>query len=205
MKDFKIFILFSFLFAIGLTSCTKENVTNEEVTKEETEIETGVNNSLVDNIESRDGENGCVLACFTIDYPFSLDIDGVITEITEETDVEAIVAGAEFVDFVYPFDITYEDGSTVVINDGLELGEAFATCIPDDGWEPNDSINWPENAFPAFLFDSESNGCFDPVYPMNLTDLEGIDYTVNSEAEFIDLLAGVSENDFLFFGYPLAF
>lgn len=176
------------------TSCTEDPISTNEEIEIPTEVEEDHYNPLLDNIENRDDlEGGLELGCFSIDTPFSLDIDGTIVEISSYEDLEnAFDIDAEDpvinVDFVYPLAITYEDGTTDELADGEALGEAFAMCIPDEGWEePDTTINF-DGTFPAFLI-SELNSCYELVYPVSLQDWDGNTYTANDEDELIDLLA----------------
>lgn len=206
MKNLKYLFIFIAFLSIGLTSCTKEDVTNEEIENPTNEPETGISNPLVDNLQTRSGgsDEGCELACFSINYPFSLDIDGEVVELTSNDDLLTALEGLEeatFIDFVYPLEITYDTGDTETIADADALGQAFATCVPDDGWTI-DSTVIGEDLFPAFLITTEES-CFDLVYPVTLVDLEGNTSTVDSEAAFIELLADTEYGDILFFTFPL--
>ena len=192
------------VFGIGFTSCTKEDVIVDETENPVVEVESGVVNPLIDNLASLSSgsDEGVELACFVIDFPFSLDIDGEITEVTTEEELATALESLteqSFVDFVYPLDVTYDDGTEESIADGEALGEAFASCIPDDGWTV-DTTTVSEDAFPAFLFTAEE-GCFDLVYPVTLTGLDGDVYTADSEEDFIELLADAT--DILFFDFPI--
>lgn len=195
------------LFAMAslfITSCTKEDIANEEIDPiEETEVEQLTDNPLVDDIEARSTGDGAELACFVIDYPFSLSVDGEISEIDSEEDLEAVFAdltGQEIVDFVYPFDITYEDGTTESIADAEALGEAFATCIPDHGWDPG-SGGQDDCGFPAYLI-TQDEGCYDLVYPITLVDSDtGATTEVSNDEEFI---AAITNTELiLLFQFPL--
>jgi len=90
-------------------------------------------------------------------------------------------------------------GTTANLADGEALGEAFALCIPDEGWEEPDTTGF-EGSFPAFLI-TELNSCYALVYPVTLQDFDGITYTANNEAELIDLLA---TEEFLEFVLPIS-
>ena len=190
--------------SLFITSCTKEDIANEEIDPiEETEVEQLTDNPLVDDIEARSTGDGAELACFVIDYPFSLSVDGEISEIDSEEDLEAVFAdltGQEIVDFVYPFDITYEDGTTESIADAEALGEAFATCIPDDGWDPG-SGGQDDCGFPAYLI-TQDEGCYDLVYPITLVDsYTGETTEVSSDEDFIAAITNTES--ILLFQFPL--
>jgi len=202
MKTFRYLFLLFALASIGLVSCTKEDVTTTTVDDPEiVDPQEGVTNPLVNSMSSG-SEDGMDLGCFVIDFPFALMIGDDVVEVDADSDFEVLFASTDentFVDFVYPFNITYADGSTEVIESGEELGEAFATCIPDEGWG-YDSTFTEDLDFPAFLITADDY-CYDIVYPITLTDLEGEGYTVASEDDFIDLIATTST--ILFFDFPL--
>ena len=205
MKKTNLLLLLFAVFMISFTSCTKEETSSIDTTEIPTEVDTDQYNPLLDNIENRDDlEEGLNLGCFSINTPFSLDVDGTIVEINTFEDLENAFDFdandvAINVDFVYPLAVTYEDGTTAELADGEALGEAFALCIPDEGWEEPDSTGF-DGSFPAFLI-TELNSCYTLVYPVTLQDFDGITYTANSEDELIELLAS---EDFLEFVLPLS-
>ncbi len=201
MKSLKYLMLLAAFAIVGLSSCTKEDVKIDEKDPTEVTPEEGTQNPLMNNISSR-SDGALDLACFTIDFPFSLIVGDEQVEITSDDDFIAVfdnLTDSIFIDFVYPLDITYDDETTAVIASGEELGLAFAACLPDDGWGV-DSTYTGEDIFPAFLINTEEL-CYDLVYPVSLTDMEGNDYSANSEDEFIELMAVA--DDFLFFTFPL--
>jgi len=181
----------------SIVSCTKENIEEPEVIDPiiEVPITETSNNPLVAQVSST-SDDVLDLGCFVIEMPFDLTVDGVVSTIENASDFEAALtnAGEEAdIDFVYPIDIIYEDGEMATILSGEELGEAFSVCIPDDGW------NDIEGGFPAYVI-NEENSCYNLVYPITLTDLDGEETVVADEAAFIDALAN---NPLLFFTFPL--
>lgn len=206
MKKSNILLLLFAAFMITFASCTKdEDINAPEITEIPTEIDEDQYNSLLDNIENRDDlEGGLELGCFSIDTPFSLDVDGTVVEINTYEDLETAFTFdstdvAVNVDFVYPLNITYEDGETAELADGEALGEAFALCIPDEGWEAPDSTGF-DGSFPAYLI-CELNSCYQLVYPVTLIGTDGTTFAANSEEEFIEL---ISTEDFLAFQFPIS-
>ena len=205
MKKINIILLMFAVFLITISSCTKDPKSETETTNIPTEIDNHNFNPLLDNIQNRDdlGE-GLELGCFTIDTPFSLDVDGTIIEINSFEDLENAFEYdsteiAINVDFVYPIYITYEDGETAELANSEALGEAFSQCVPDQGWEQQDSTGF-DGTFPAFLI-CDINSCYQLIYPVTLIDPEGITYLANSENEFIELL---STQEFLAFQFPVS-
>jgi len=178
---------------VVFTSCRKKELSEDNIIEQPIVPEVTTYNPLVANVVSNSSsELGLDLGCFTIDFPFELSVDGVTVAINSEEDFEtALPADAEYVDFVYPMNITYSDGTTDTVADGEELGEAFASCIPDTGWS--------QDVFPAFLI-CELNSCYEIVYPLNLVDGSGNSYTANDENEFIELIATVYD---LYFEFPV--
>ena len=195
-----VFAMASLLF----TSCTKENqIIDETDPVEEIDPTHLEDNPLIDNAEARSDSEGINLGCFSIEYPFSLDIDGEEVEINSEEDFENIstsINEESIVDFVYPLNITFENEENQTIENAEQLAEAFAECIPDQGWDVfPDSLD--QNSFPAYLINTDES-CFDLVYPVSLLDLvTGDEVIVNDEDEFIAALADAES--FLFFNFPL--
>lgn len=203
MKSINLIWTFMILLLIGMSSCNKdeENLDNTiDIPVDVTEVEY---NNLLDNITARnDGEEeGLDLGCFVIDTPFSLDVDGEIVEINGIEDLEAVFSDLQdsssvSIDFVYPLGITYEDGTTESIADALALGEAFAQCVPDEGWG---NPGGDADVFPAYLI-CELNSCYTIVYPITVQEMDGTTHTANDEAALIELL---STYDFLTFVFPV--
>ena len=82
MKKLNLLLLIFAAFMFTFTSCTKEEITEAEITEIPTDIDEDYYNSLLDNIENRnDLEEGLGLGCFSINTPFSLDVNGDIIEI----------------------------------------------------------------------------------------------------------------------------
>jgi len=203
MKNIKYLFMMFAMVSIMLASCTKEDkIIDNQDPVEEVDTSNLTDNPLVAQIEGRDGEDGCELGCFTINYPFSLLVDGVPTEIDSEEDLESVLEGIteeSVVDFVYPFEITFEDGETETINNEEDLGLAFSQCIPDEGWDDYvDTLDY--NVFPAFLFNSDDY-CYDLVYPVTLIDENQNETVVANEEEFIAALT--NSESFYFFSFPL--
>ncbi len=195
MKLTKIFFLLSLCFTVLLTSCRKEELSEEIKIENEITPETKSSNKLVQNVEveaSTSNEDGLDLCCFSINLPFGLVVDGVEVTINSAEEFEAAASSGEFIDFAYPLAITYPDGTADDIADGVELGEAFASCVPDGGWGTDQ--------FPAYLI-CDLNSCYQLIYPVNLVDGDGNTYTATSEEEFIELIVEQPE---LYFEFPIA-
>lgn len=192
------------LVSLMFASCTKENKIIDTTDPIEGLDPTMLNdNPLFDNALPRNNEDGVDLGCLIIDYPFSLLIDGVESEVDSDDDFESLLISltdSSIVDFVYPVDITYEDGEASMIENAEELGEAFASCIPDEGWDVTiDSTS--DNSFPAYLINSQES-CFDVTYPVSMIDFHtGDEVVANNQGEFIAALANVEL--FLYFTFPL--
>ena len=196
MKILKSLFLLTFLAMITFSSCTKENKGETTETDPEVEVTETTSNALVGEVTGRSEGEGLDLGCFAIETPFQLSVNGENVTIESEEDLEAVIIDLEEdpeinIDFVYPLNITYTDGEAGIVNNGEELGEAFASCIPDAGWG--------ENNFPAFLI-NDQNSCYQLVYPVNLNDFDGNTYSAESEDDFITL---VSENQTLSFTFPI--
>ncbi len=189
----RLFSKFSFLFlfvAILFASCDRENLDNTTTPDPGFEPEVVVVNNLIAALQTTTNE-GLELGCFSIDFPFELLLeDGSTIEITTIEEFEAAgdpESGLVIVDFVFPLNVTTEDGESVQVNDNMELGMQFASCIPDDGWDDTETEDGTL-LIPAFLFEDL---CFDLIYPVDLQDIDGNAYVATNEAELVDLIITV--------------
>jgi len=195
MKYSKLIFFFTLTVLLAFSSCQKEEI-SEMVDEPTGQVEppvTSHSNVLVPQIQasSSSSTDGLNLGCFTIDVPFDLIADGVTITINGIDDLEtALTDTVVFIDFGYPLDITYPDGTTDILADGVALGEAFASCIPDSGWN--------EDLFPVFLI-TDGNSCYEMAYPVNLVDDQGNNIVANDEGELVDLIAN---NPDLYFTFP---
>jgi len=190
MKLFNKIILPLFALVFMFTACQKDNINDGGVILPPDDPQVVETNPLVSR--TLPNEEGLDLGCFVITYPFSLvDSSGTEYPINEIADLEDIEANETFiVDFVYPLDVTFEDGEEASVNSVEELAELFAECLPDGGWEEGD--------FPAYLINMD-NSCYTLQYPLDLEDIDGETITVNDEAEFNAALA----EEIYFFVFPV--
>lgn len=194
MKFFKILFFFSLILGITLSSCTKDPIDDTEIIYENpVDTEETTTNNLLTNIRSS-GNGGMELDCITILYTFELVLeDDTQVSIASEEDFWNLFTDSLNVpvDFVYPLEVLNADDEEIVVDDLLELGELFATCVPDTGWVAGDDM------VPAFVLDED---CFQMVFPVDLQNLDGDIIMAENMEEFIDLL---STNEVLFYSWPL--
>ncbi len=189
-----LFKLFWILGIAGLlfTSCQKDNIVDSDVDVDQPEVENVEINPLIARSGGGSG-GGLDFDCFVIETPFGLvDENGTVYEINDEDDMIELFMDEDsiyIVDFDYPLTIIFEDGEVETIEDGEDLSEAFAECVPDGGWD--------EDSFPAYLID-ETNSCYTLEFPLDLQDSDGEITTVNNEDELVDVVA----SDIYFFVYP---
>lgn len=197
MKFSRIVFFLVLSVLVVFSSCKEDEISKDIVTEQQVVPETVTFNPLVANVQaSVSSTGGLDLGCFTINFPFALSIGGVEVAINSEEDFQNAIndnPDQEYIDFVYPLDITYPDGTVETADSGEALGEAFASCVPDTGWTG-------EEGFPAFLI-CELNSCYEIVYPLNLLDVDGNTYIVTTEEEFIDQIAN---NPNLYFEFPIS-
>lgn len=190
MKFYKkyFFITLSALFL--LSSCQQEDLDNEGIIVDpdpEVEIVVDPNPLLSQGSSSSDGYQ---LSCFSVDYPFELiDADGVTYQVNNEDELNSVIESSDCVEFVYPLNITFDDGTTDTITEYYDLLEAYASCEPKEGCDGDY----------AFLINSEDD-CHEFVYPFELVDEDQNIITVADEQEFV---AAVAEESILSFSYPL--
>jgi hypothetical protein len=194
MKLFKILFVLTVLIMMTFVSCVKDNVDDTEVIdKDKIEVVNTTTNNLLLNL--RDGsDEGLDLECVTVLYTFEfLMEDGSIVSISSEDEFYQVFLDSmhQIADFVYPLDVLNNDEENVVVNDVIELGELFISCVPDSGWVNNNGH------VPAFMMD---HSCFDLVFPLNLIDMQGNQIIAQNIEEMIDFM---SMHDGLYFDWPL--
>ncbi len=185
-----------FLLAVlTFTACRKDEIIDMQI---DIPVVTPANkpiNGLF--LRSATQSDGLELGCITIAYPFELLLADSLTtfEITSEaaflTALGDSTAGP--IDFVYPLQLTTEDGETTTVYSVEALAEAFANCIPENGWGEE---SW---FFPAWTINYE-NSCYQLVYPVNLLDLDSTTVTATDEAGLVALLA---DGNLYSFAFPL--
>lgn len=194
MKVLNNIFLIALMASLIFTSCSKDeevNIQDQTEWEDPKEDNMAHHNPLLSRSSGSDGE-GMDFDCFLITFPFSLvDIDGNEYVIASEDDLTAAFEDGtlEVVDFVYPLNVSL-DGEDSTVADGDELAELFASCVPIGGWD--------ENSFPAYDI-SYDNSCWDLVYPVALTDIEGNVVTAEDAESFNALVA----SDLYFFQFPL--
>ncbi len=181
--------------AMMMVACTKENLDEKNIVKEEVvPEETVLTNSLLNRSNGDEETAGLDLDCIVIEYPFSVvDAEGEEYLLNSDEDffelLEDSTSGVQIIDFVYPLTVTV-DGESESIEDGEELAEIFSECVPDGGWT--------EDYFPAYLVD-EDNSCFSLVYPVNLVNESGETVVANNEEEFVEKITEAIH----FFSFPI--
>ncbi len=192
MKRFSLWTLFCLFALLVVTSCKKENIdtvveTEETITPITTTI-TPPANALLGRAsassQSTTEAEGLNFDCFEIIFPFNLlDSEGTIHEIEQEAAFISLLEEGDssvyIVDFVYPISISLNEEEIREITGSEQLGELFAECVPNGGWD--------EFVFPAYLIDDE-NSCYKTVYPISLKDEDENIITVGDEAAFIEVL-----------------
>jgi len=188
-------ILLFFLIVL-ITACTKENLDEIVVEDPDYQPETVEVNSLILALRSNT-PTGLDLGCVTIEFPFDLLLEsGSTITITSEDDFDAASnqdPSDPVVDFVFPLNVSYNDGNPTQVANINELGNLFGSCIPTDGWDDAHNSNGTFT-IPAFLFEEL---CFDLVYPVDVEDADENAYTANNETELIDLIATTTNLSFI--------
>jgi hypothetical protein len=189
----KYFLWVIFVFFLALTSCNSDVNIDDDVETPDVPVLSATNNLLTRSVTA---VNGFHMACFQIGYPFALiDVDNKKYSVTSDADFNALVADSSIqiiVDFVYPIKVINEDDATeVIINNGLELFNVFASCIPD-------IVVNPDGDFAAYLINTE-NSCYNLQYPLALADINGEIVFAQDEADFNERLT----SGLYFFGFPI--
>ena len=192
------------LMVVFFAACEKEEITNTTQTQIPVATTTTVTTSPVASrianrgvqAQSSSSTGGLEIDCISIDYPFDLVVDSVSYTMNSITDVEdlfinVVTQTTMSVDFVYPLNVTLDDGSAAVAADGNELASLVSACIPGTGWG--------NGSFPAFFFDDPT--CISLNYPATLEDENGATVSVVDATEFSNLLAA---NPLYTFVFPLS-
>ncbi len=166
------------MLALLFTACEKDNTVIDSEVSTPDLTEYTESNPLINR--GSGGDDGLLLDCITILFPFDLIADdGSITTFASIEDFETFdPVTTIYVDFSYPLTISIDEVESTV-ESGEELGELFASCVPSGGWEEGD--------FPAYdiTFD---NSCYVLNYPIQLINMADEIITIESEVELIDAL-----------------
>lgn len=191
MKFIKILLLPIIAMTLMITSCQQEPEVDIVTTTPVEPTEVIEDNPILARSNGQ-SEDGVDFACFVVLYPFSfVDVQGTEYPVEDEAALIALEnQEVECVDFKYPLNVDV-DGEDAVIESAEELGELFAGCLPDGGWN--------EGFFPAYLI-SFDNSCYEFVYPMSLQNFEGETLVINDESEFNTAIATEPYN----FVFPLS-
>lgn len=161
------------------------------------EVDTVIVNAVINALVT-DDDNNFHLGCHLLQFPLEVLLNSEsILEVDSELELIELLGtdvNDPVVDFVYPITTIDEEGNAYMNQDAIELAIQFANCVPEDWWgycEEHTDI------MPAFMIDT---ACIELLYPLTLVDLDGKEYLVNSEVEFMDLVLSI---DPLFFTFPL--
>lgn len=199
MKIFKITSLALFLVLFLVSSCTKDDEFDNKMEEEDNApdpIETTEENALLKRANSNtSSSNEATLDfdCISIEYPFDVVDDGgnsYTLEDNEDYEVAIFDSALFIVDFSYPIIAINETGEIVSIDSGEELGELFASCIPN--------VAWNEDDFPAFLIDNVTSCLTFDYSSLKLKDEQGNEHIIENEEDFIETIS----EQFVFFVYP---
>ncbi|MEZ4930611.1 MAG: hypothetical protein R2788_00580 [Saprospiraceae bacterium] len=195
MKFLKQLSLFALLAVLAFASCKKDELFIQEGPDEVTPTEHHVNGLISRSTSSAEGLD---LGCVSIDYPFQMILlDSSIIDIASEDDFLNALSDETNppLDFVYPLNITDQDGNSLTVADTEALADAFADCIPNMGWDDD----FPEWFFPAWVISYEYS-CYQLVYPVTLLDMDSMAITVSDENELVSYLA---DGNLYSFAFPL--
>lgn len=194
-------LLAAMLLLVFFAACEKDEVDTRTQTQIPPTTTTIITSPVVSRLatngvqaQSSSSTTGLEIDCISVDYPFDFNADGVVTTMVDEADVIALfTSGQQFqsLDFVYPLNVTLEDGSTTVAADASELSALVSACVPTTGWGTG--------SFPAFFFDDAN--CISLSYPVDLTDMDGNTVSAADEMAYVNLIAS---NPGLSFVFPLS-
>jgi len=116
-------------------------------------------------------------SCYTLNYPIQLINleEETITVNSEEELVNALTEDLYF--FVFPFDMTHEDGEVVTVDDMDEIFEALIEC---NGFNDGGEFDWEQNF--------EYIGCYHISFPFDVVLADGEVVTLEDHEEFCDLM-----------------
>ena len=198
MKYVLRFFLLIFIASCTLiTSCQKESLEIIDETEDNTEaIDSNLTNLLLRaTLNEGDVDDFIILSdCFTIDFPFTIIIDGievVVEGVQDYTEIIIIIeeTGADIddIEIVFPITLILSDYTEVVVNNLQELEQILGECQGN-----NNRID-----------------CVDFIYP--LTVFRYNENTENSDTIIIDddegmylLLSNLQEGDYITLQYPIS-
>jgi len=128
-------------------------------------------------------------SCYTLNFPIQL-INTADEITTIESEAELIDAvSMEVYYFVFPFDMTREDGEVVTVNNMDEIFEALIEC---NGFYGDGGVDWEQ--------EFEYIGCYLFTFPFDVVLSDGETVTVNDHMEFCNLML---VGEIVDFAYPI--
>jgi hypothetical protein len=196
MKFLKTALFAGLLALIGFSSCTKEEIFLQDTDLQTIDPTETTTNGLM--ALTQPNGDGLDLGCISIDYPFSMvTLSGVEVAIEDE---EAFLDAIEdmddpLLDFVYPLNVTGEDGEMSTVNDADELADLFVDCVPGNGW----GDEYPDWFIPAWNINLEDY-CVQLAYPTTILDIDSTAIPIADDEELISYLA---DGNLYSFAFPL--
>jgi hypothetical protein len=201
MKSIKFFSILLLAVMVAFASCKKDEINDTNVVPDPINPGQVYSNGLIER--SVTDEDGLTVGCVVLEYPFSLLLsDSSTVVIASEEDMnEAISDSTNYpIDFVYPLNVTLEDGTSQTVANIEEFSALFAGCVPDTGWGDTSIVGINE-FFPAWDI-SFDNSCIQLVYPVSIVFENGTPVTANNHDELIAYLA---DGNFYSFVFPVSF
>ncbi|MEO9511927.1 MAG: hypothetical protein ABJN84_11385 [Flavobacteriaceae bacterium] len=184
--------------ALIFTSCQEEF---EEVGGDEQQETITASSStalLIENTSSNDGSFDNIVdgaSCFAIEFPYTVEVNGVEITIDSREDlhqIEAIFDEVEIdddiLDIIFPITITLADFTEIVIENKEELRELAAECLEGG--------------------DDDDIECIDFVYPItmytfNVDNQVTGEVVIESDKELRRFFAGLEDNDLVSIDFPI--
>ncbi|MCL9806515.1 hypothetical protein NAT51_13340 [Flavobacterium amniphilum] len=192
-------IILSMLLAlIGLifNSCQKDDVSNDngKLTNQSVlaDLLMRVSHSSAANMSTRDEDES---VCFTVSLPITFSMNGQLITVADQTNYSAFLIALHnmydediSVIFDFPITISYEDGTTLVLNSIMDLHAALRSCHSDD--DDDDDIE-----------------CLVIHYPLQISfyDSVGVENVLvfNDDGELFAFLDNLEDDDAFVINFPV--
>ncbi|MBR9846320.1 MAG: hypothetical protein GYB35_09535 [Algicola sp.] len=197
--SFKIIFVFSFCFAVVLTSCRKEETEFIETPHEDTlEPNSSIANLMLRTV-TNDGSHDNILDaanCFNLKFPVTVTANSTEVIINNETDYDKVesIFDEEYDDvndlqIAFPVTIIQSDYSEVVINSNSELSDFAANCNGENSID--DDIECVDFIYPisASVFNTNTEILFTEVF--------------TSDKEVYSFIKAISPEDIVSVNFPV--
>lgn len=172
---------------------------------------------FVDNCEDDYNNSGGYFECFEFNFPLTIITDDEVTiTVNSQEELDSALYNAYYFDFVYPFDVTTDEGEVETIqgvNDLLDLLEDCYDDWDDNDPDPNDDCDCEDDEFDPVCVEFETptgeieifvfpNECFAECEGFDEDDFVDCENVIDpvdcTEENYLEILTGCE-----FYVFPL--